>query len=244
MSRVRVSNAARSNPKRARRFTAGTTSPRENTTPSTKRGAFGTRVTCSTISMCATRRSAAHTTCPRPRTGCISSIMRSPPRRARRLAPARRGACRHRESAPPAVAQIGRADDAVHLQQRIVQLRTTISRWPTMRSTASPTAASALSDDDDVEDATRDGANTEQARKADDRQHPAAERRNLVALEGSHRVPGTSSTSRTATAGPRTFRRQPARGWRRRWPASTAARSRTACPARRRYRATDEPPSS
>jgi hypothetical protein len=32
----------------------GTTCPRENTTPSTNGGAFGTGVTCSTISMCST----------------------------------------------------------------------------------------------------------------------------------------------------------------------------------------------
>ena len=49
--RVRSSYGARSRPNRARRLTTGTTSPRENTTPSTNGGAFGTPVTCSTISM-------------------------------------------------------------------------------------------------------------------------------------------------------------------------------------------------
>ena len=49
-SRVRRSRGTRSNPKRARRFTTGTTCPRENTTPSTNGGAFGTGVICSTIS--------------------------------------------------------------------------------------------------------------------------------------------------------------------------------------------------
>src|SRR5262245_1194285 len=54
MSRVRRSYGTRSKPKRARRLTAGTTWPREKTTPSTNGAAFGTRVTCSTISMCCT----------------------------------------------------------------------------------------------------------------------------------------------------------------------------------------------
>src|SRR5215218_10289802 len=49
--RVFRSYAARGNPNRARRLIAGTTRPRENTTPSTNGGAFGTGVTCSIISM-------------------------------------------------------------------------------------------------------------------------------------------------------------------------------------------------
>ena len=53
-SRDATSSGARSKPNRARMLIAGTTWPRENTTPSTNGGAFGTRVICSTISTCAT----------------------------------------------------------------------------------------------------------------------------------------------------------------------------------------------
>ena len=53
-SRVRKSQAIRGKPNLARRFIAGTISPRENTTPSMTSVALGTGVMCSTISTCAT----------------------------------------------------------------------------------------------------------------------------------------------------------------------------------------------
>ena len=151
---------ARSNPNRARRFTAGTTCPRENTTPSTNGAAFGTRVTCldhlHVLHFVAAHRirgarHAQHDECLR-RSGCLiryqSSSAHTAPRgrvaeRARR--PLLRQARQRRRD--PESARRGRRRDRSRPKSPSTRtsgsamVRTTISRCPTMRSTASPRLA-------------------------------------------------------------------------------------------------------
>ena len=95
-------------------------------------------------------------------------------------------------------------DDAVDLDQRIADRpRTTISRWPTMRSTTTPTAAGAGADDEHVQRcaaaATR-APNTSASRTSGST--PPRYGDDLVVLERRGRRAGsTSITSRTAACG-------------------------------------------
>ena len=102
-----------------------------------------------------------------------------------------------------AVAEIGGAGDArrrAPADRR--SARTTISRWPTMRSTASPTrGARRCRPRTRAARPRRRVRQPEQPSEPHDRQRRAAVRRHLVALDAAATRRSTSMTSRTAACG-------------------------------------------